>query len=292
MTRRERLTATLQGRPVDRPAVSFYEVGGWPMDRDHDAYTVWNDPSWRPLVDLAHRHTDIMRLVEPRWNGPDALEDITTTWVSEENAVRITRTTIRAARGIQLTRVVRRDRDVQTDWVVEHPLKTRADLLAYLDLPEAEPGRPDITTLLEEEQRLGEAGIACLDTGDPLCAAAPLFDMETYTVVALEEPVLFHRLLDRFLRHLLPRMQTYAAVCGASTARSTRPSPTCLRACTPSTSIATRARSCAPSRPAGDGPGSTPTDGCARSCRRSRPWRPTRWIPWSRRRRGTWSWKR
>jgi len=28
MTRRERLMATLQGKVVDRPAVSFYEVGG------------------------------------------------------------------------------------------------------------------------------------------------------------------------------------------------------------------------------------------------------------------------
>jgi hypothetical protein len=33
MTRRERLTATMQGHPVDRPAVNFYEIGGFSVDR-------------------------------------------------------------------------------------------------------------------------------------------------------------------------------------------------------------------------------------------------------------------
>ena len=43
MTRRDRLMATLQGRPVDRPAVSFYELNG--LDEDpfnHDPYNIYN----------------------------------------------------------------------------------------------------------------------------------------------------------------------------------------------------------------------------------------------------------
>jgi len=32
MTRRERLMATLRGEPVDRPAVNFYEIGGFAID--------------------------------------------------------------------------------------------------------------------------------------------------------------------------------------------------------------------------------------------------------------------
>ncbi len=32
VSRRERLMATLRGEPVDRPAVNFYEVGGFKVD--------------------------------------------------------------------------------------------------------------------------------------------------------------------------------------------------------------------------------------------------------------------
>ena len=42
LTRRERLLATLQGQPVDRPAVSFYEIGGWKTAADNDEVTVHN----------------------------------------------------------------------------------------------------------------------------------------------------------------------------------------------------------------------------------------------------------
>lgn len=34
MTRRERLMATLRGEAVDRPAVNFYEVGGFMVDTE------------------------------------------------------------------------------------------------------------------------------------------------------------------------------------------------------------------------------------------------------------------
>ena len=41
MTRRERLMATLRGEPVDRPAVSFYEIGGFQSDpADPDPYNI------------------------------------------------------------------------------------------------------------------------------------------------------------------------------------------------------------------------------------------------------------
>jgi uroporphyrinogen-III decarboxylase len=39
-----------------------------------------------------------------------------------------------------------------------------------------------------------------IDTGDPLCELASLFEMGTFTVVALTEPDLFHRALERLAR--------------------------------------------------------------------------------------------
>ena len=66
MTRRERLTATIKGKSVDRPAVSFYEIGGFDVDpTDPDPYNVYNDPSWKPLLDLAEAETDLIRFASP-----------------------------------------------------------------------------------------------------------------------------------------------------------------------------------------------------------------------------------
>ena len=55
MTSRERLLKTLKGETVDRPAVSFYEIGGFDINPDDpDEYNVYNHPSWRPLLQLAN----------------------------------------------------------------------------------------------------------------------------------------------------------------------------------------------------------------------------------------------
>ena len=59
MTPRQRLMATLHGRPVDRPAVCFYEIGGFDVDPENpDPFNIYNDPSWRPLLRLAEEQTD------------------------------------------------------------------------------------------------------------------------------------------------------------------------------------------------------------------------------------------
>ncbi len=63
MTSRERLMATLRGEPVDRPAVNFYEIGGFDVDpSDPDEFNVYHDPSWRPLLQLAEERTDLIRM--------------------------------------------------------------------------------------------------------------------------------------------------------------------------------------------------------------------------------------
>jgi len=59
MTRRERLINTLMGKPVDRPAVCFYEING--LDQDPagpSPFNIYSDPSWKPLLDLTREKTD------------------------------------------------------------------------------------------------------------------------------------------------------------------------------------------------------------------------------------------
>ncbi len=214
MTRRERLMATFRGEPVDRPAVSFYEIGGWKMDVTDDEFTVWNDPSWRPLVALAHEKTDLIRLVGPHMPEPPGtgLKDLTVSHTWREGDSRFARTTIRAP-GRELTSLTRRDKDTQTTWTLEPLLKSAEDAEAYLRLPDTAVGEADVSGILEAERELGDAGIVSIEFGDPICSAAALFSMEDYAVVALTEPALFHRLLDRFARTLFPGCEQVARAC-------------------------------------------------------------------------------
>jgi hypothetical protein len=49
-----------------------------------------------------------------------------------------------------------------------------------------------------------------LDIPDPLCLAASLFDMATFTIIALTENQLFRALLDRFAQFLYKRTEIIA----------------------------------------------------------------------------------
>jgi hypothetical protein len=217
LTRRERLMATLRGERVDRPAVSFYEIGGFKVDpRDPDPYNVYNAPDWRPLLQLANERTDIIRLMSPvRARSVDPTGSASGTvrqeffkeefW--EKDDCRTTRTTVSVA-GRTMTQTTRRDRDLDTVWTTEHLLKDTDDLRAYLEIPEGAFAESiDVSPLEAEEAELGDRGIVMVDTEDPLCAAASLFSMEEYTIIALTEPALFHQLLEKMARRIHERTE-------------------------------------------------------------------------------------
>ena len=205
MTRRERLMATLRGNPVDRPAVSFYEIGGFAVDpTDPDPFNIYNAPTWQPLLQLAEEQTDLIRMRAPVVHRSTPFEK-SKFWHTEEflqDGSRFQRTTVKIA-GRTLTALTRREPAVNTIWTLEHLLKDEEDLRAYLELPdEAAPPTVEIAPLLAEEQELGDRGIIMVDTPDPLCLAAGLFSMEDYTVLAFTQRELFHRLLEKLARPL------------------------------------------------------------------------------------------
>lgn len=215
MNRRERLMATLRGEPVDRSAVSFYELNGLDEDYDNpDPFNIYTDPSWRELIALTREHTDriVMRKVpfliekgsankEKQMVGvpSDPLAEISKEEISfDAKGSKIVTCTIKAGNRT-LTSRTRQDRDVNTIWTLEHLLKDVDDLkaLLQLDFP-ASSDEPDVSVVLDAEAALGDAGIVMIDTPDPLCLAAALFDMAEYTVIATLEPALFHELLSKF----------------------------------------------------------------------------------------------
>ena len=215
MTRRERLTATLQGNAVDRPAVSFYELDSLDFNRpqDSDPFYVYSHPSWRPLVELVREKVDRIVIRGAAFEDllPDPLKHLAEdeTWIDEKGS-RITRRRIEAG-GRTLTMQTRRDPDVDTVWTTEPLLKTVDDLDAFLDLPEFDSGEAvNSAAVLDAEAALGDTGIVMIDIPDPLHLSASLFELGQYTIIATTEQQRFRRLLDRFFDLLLPKIEAVA----------------------------------------------------------------------------------
>ncbi len=200
MTRRERMLRTLRGEPVDRPPVNFYEINGLTENpADPSPFNVYNDPSWQPVLDLARERTDRLPMagIPARNLRPDPFHQLMQTRTEGDDTVRLTTHTVRIGNRT-LTSRTRRNADTNTTWTEEHFLKDVADLDAYLSLPEPEIETvPHTAPLADLDQRLGDTGLPMISCGDPICAAAPLFSMGDYLVIALTEPARFHRLLER-----------------------------------------------------------------------------------------------
>jgi hypothetical protein len=162
----------LWGKAADRPPVSFYEIGAYNYDSDDpNTYNVHNDPSWRPLIELAEEQTDIMRVFTPRENRSvdAALGECLQTETWKECGRRFVRPTVTIGKR-RLSSLVRRDAVVDTHWTLEHLLKNVADLELFLDLSdEALAWRSDARGIESDDAQLGEAGIVTLDIADPLC---------------------------------------------------------------------------------------------------------------------------
>jgi len=216
--------ATLNGKLVDRPAVNFYEVGGFQIDpSDPDEFNVYNDPSWQPLLQLAEEQTDLIRMRSPVKSRshevdippcqPDAgniLDEFFSVNEYVEDGYRFKRITLKIG-GRNMTALTRRSPEADTLWTVEHLLKNPEDLKAYLELPdEIFAEDVDVTGLVEEDRELGDRGIIMVDTEDPICAAASLFSMEDFTILALTEQKLFHRLLEKLSGHIQARTEKTA----------------------------------------------------------------------------------
>lgn len=205
--------ATLRGEPVDRPAVNFYEVGGVGADPNSpDPFNIYNDPSWKPLLDLAEKQTDLIRMVGPqiKSSSDSGPSDNFSSESYMDNSSLYTRTRVEAA-GRTLTTLSRRDPHVATVWTIEHLLKDTDDLKAYLSLPDGgSTCEVDVSNLLEAEKEVSDKGIVMVDIADPICHAASLFSMQDYTVTAFTEPKLFHALLERIARGIYPVVEQVA----------------------------------------------------------------------------------
>jgi len=213
MTRIERLTATLQGKSVDRPPVSFYELDGLTANPNSpDPFNIFSHPSWKPLLDLASEKTDKIVTREAPFSliQSDTSQSKIETETFNKNGSRFTIQKIQVDETT-LTLQTRQDPDVFTVWTEEHLLKNVDDLKAYLKIPPPVFEKVgNISPVFDAEKKLGDDGIVMLDTADPLCLAADLFNMAEYTVIALTEQKLFHQLLEHFASFIIPGVEAIA----------------------------------------------------------------------------------
>ena len=201
MNRRERLISTLKKLPVDRPPVCFYELNGLDENpKDLDPFNIYSDPSWKSLIELTHERTDriVMRKLMPSNHPlhlPADFTKISESYDRQNNL--ITKYTLPTP-DTTLTMQTQKSKDLNTIWTTEHLLKDINDLKAYLQTPFVLPSVLDISEIQKLENTLVDTGIVMIDTPDPLCLAAELFDMATFTIIAMTEKQLFHQLLKRF----------------------------------------------------------------------------------------------
>ena len=184
---------------------------GFLRKSSENPFNIYSDPSWKPLIELAKNESD--RIVMINGGIRDLIKgevdgDVTTETRIDEKGSAITTTTIKTAAGGELRQVSRRDRDVNTVWCVEHLLKNSDDLREWLKLPRGEDsGKVETEKVLAMEKALGDSGIVMLDTPDPLCKIAPLFDMAEYTIVGLTEEKLMREALDKAAESLYPQIE-------------------------------------------------------------------------------------
>ena len=212
LSRRSRLMATIRGETVDRPPVSFYEINGLEDPDDTDPFNIYSHPSWLPLIQLAREKTDriVQKGVAYKDVLPDPVDHIARIETLLRGRSRFTVKTVHVGQRT-LTLRTRQDMDVNTVWTEEPLLKDMDDLKLFLhiDFP-VPPDTPDITQILEIEEKLGDSGIVMIDTPDPLCLACMLFDISEYTIIASTESGLFHRLLEKFSNYLMPQTEKIA----------------------------------------------------------------------------------
>jgi hypothetical protein len=219
--------ATLKGEAVDRPAVSFYEIGGFKVNpKDPDGFNIYNSPSWQPLLQLAEEKTDLIRmrkpLVKAKVDNPyDSYFKSETHQV--DNSI-FTKTSVTIG-GRTLTSLTRRDAGIDTLWNLEHLLKDVDDLNAYLQLPdEIFDYEYNSDNLAMEDKEIGDRGIVMVDLDDDaVCSAFMLFSMADFTILAMTEQALFHKLLEKFARPVYKKVEQISRqfpshlwrVCGA-----------------------------------------------------------------------------
>ncbi|MBN1917660.1 MAG: hypothetical protein JW889_07110 [Verrucomicrobia bacterium] len=195
MTSRERLLTVFRHEAPDRVPVSTYEMVG------HDTTSWYNTrPSYAPLMDAVRDRTDCLYMCSPYWRdlGRESVTEVATR--REGNRTYRT-TTLHTPEG-DLTAQTMEEDGLYTTWTTEHLAKNLDDLDKWLSIP-YEPTPVEVAHILAERERLGELGLMLVDTADPICVMAELFEFGEFLVQAATNPKAILRAMDVIIERQL-----------------------------------------------------------------------------------------
>ena len=201
MNRSERLLNSLLGKPVDRPAVNFYETGGFVVDPlDKDIFNVYNSDDWQAVLKLANTETDLTRFILSDLICMDLNADYLNTAIDIQDKKKIYNHKINCGDKI-LSGTYMREADIDTLWCTEHFLKDESDIESFLNIPD-EPFIKDINIAdyKKIEQELGTDGIIMIDIGAPVSEIAQMMDLTDFWVMALQKEKIIYKFLDKISR--------------------------------------------------------------------------------------------
>ncbi len=184
MTRRERLEALLEGRPVDRTPACTYG-----MDRYSQPWAA-KEPSYADILSYTDRYdhifayvgsyyasfgnSDVLRLAEP-----EMVDERTHT----EGKATVREITVHGPRG-PLTCSSRETDTTHTVWVTEHLVKADDDIAAFVELPLA-PQAPSAEEIEARRGALGDRGVLEFQVPTALCLVCENMNYEDFMVRTL-----------------------------------------------------------------------------------------------------------
>jgi len=187
ITARERLLKSLKLEPVDRVPISTYELVGW-----NDEAWENKEPSYKKLMQHIRQHTDCLFMtgsIRPQFLMGEMIEE---KW--EQGQSSFTRIINRTPKG-DLTALFREDKNIMTQWTLEHFLEEPQDIDRYLSIP-YEPEQPQVEHLFEQQEKLGDKGLLMYTLSDPICEIAELFEFGQFMMLAVTHEREIMRLFD------------------------------------------------------------------------------------------------
>ena len=235
MTSRQRLATVLSLGQPDRVPVSLYLLN--PYDERDWRY---HDPTFQEVLKVARQVSDAFGLTYPdglglfysapgsiphtvtvrEYRGGELIHECSTEGqpprygdptrdITGGEADQTFEETVVETPGGTITSVIRRDRGIDTVWVIKHFVESREDLEAFLSLP-YEPPQADASAMLMLDRHLGARGLAGFYMDDPLLPTVDLFGTQAFLDLAVRETERVRDLLNLFQERLLP---IYESLC-------------------------------------------------------------------------------
>jgi len=214
VTSRERILATIEGKPTDRIPVYTqipfavdargFKPGAFHGYEDHDDWRE-RDPEYIRLVQRMEGECDNFFI----WRPPCMLSDpffiplsMTRIGGERQHNGRIETTQVLEAGELRLTQKRAVQPGTGHTWQLEHYCKTPDDARGLLELP-WEGHRAQIADFFEIERLLGNRGVIWVTVPSPLLVVCRLFDPMEFLILAATE----RKLMDRLMETALQRIQ-------------------------------------------------------------------------------------